>query len=320
MLKIEKVLCVIDPTASAQPALHRATWLSKQAGAKLELLICYYNEFLSGHSIFDSRSLKKARAETIELHRQRLEQLAEPGRALGLDVSTAAAWDHPLSEGIVRHVCSTGADVVFKDTHKHPGLGLTAFSNTDWNLIRSCPVPLWLVKPHDFPKQPAVIAAIDPTNEHDKPAALDDEILQLSNYIAEISGGDIHAFHAVDQVMAIEPLVLGPYLPASWTPGELEDQIRVHHKSKFDEVVKRHGIAEDRAHLTAGYAHEELPQLASTLDAALVVMGAVARNRLRRIFVGSTAERTLEQLPCDLLIVKPDWFETPVHGEIQDAA
>jgi universal stress protein E len=59
--------------------------------------------------------------------------------------------------------------------------------------------------------------------------------------------------------------------------------------------------------------------LAAELDAAVVVMGAVARNWLKRVFVGATAEQTLDRLPCDLLIIKPDWFQTPTeilrHGE-----
>jgi nucleotide-binding universal stress UspA family protein len=38
----------------------------------------------------------------------------------------------------------------------------------------------------------------------------------------------------------------------------------------------------------------------------------VARNPLKRLFIGSTAERTLGRLPCDMLIVKPAWFHTAV--------
>jgi universal stress protein E len=49
-------------------------------------------------------------------------------------------------------------------------------------------------------------------------------------------------------------------------------------------------------------------------------MGAVARNRLKRLFIGATAERTLEHIPCDVLIVKPAWFISPVDIEIEDAA
>jgi nucleotide-binding universal stress UspA family protein len=33
-------------------------------------------------------------------------------------------------------------------------------------------------------------------------------------------------------------------------------------------------------------------------------MGAVSRSRLREVFVGSTAERILDRMPCDVLIVR----------------
>ena len=61
-------------------------------------------------------------------------------------------------------------------------------------------------------------------------------------------------------------------------------------------------------------------EVADRLDADVVVMGAVARNRWKRLFIGATAERTLEHLPCDLLIVKPDWFQTPVEMEANPAS
>ena len=96
---------------------------------------------------------------------------------------------------------------------------------------------------------------------------------------------------------------------------EIERQIRDQHKKRFYEIAQFHGIGTKRCHLISGLAHEELPALAENLNATVVVMGAVARNRWKRIFIGATAERTLEHLPCDLLIVKPDWFHTPVDLE-----
>ena len=42
-----------------------------------------------------------------------------------------------------------------------------------------------------------------------------------------------------------------------------------------------------------------------------VVMGAIARSGLKRLFIGSTAERVLDRLPCDLVIIKPLDFEVP---------
>ena len=68
-----------------------------------------------------------------------------------------------------------------------------------------------------------------------------------------------------------------------------------------------------------GTPQDLLPVLAEKRAADLVVLGAVSRSGLKRIFVGSTAERVLDQLPCDLLILKPAGFKSRVSAEI-DAA
>ena len=302
MHEISKILAVVDPTAETQPAMQRAAWLAQHTGAQLELLICYYSAYLSDDPLFESPSLGRARHALIADEEHQLEALAEPFRKEGVVVKTTALWDHPLYEGIVRDVANNDADIVFKDTHHHSAMSRALLSNTDWNLIRTCPTPLWLVKPQDLGAQPAFVAAIDPMHEHDKPAALDGEILQFSKMLSQQTGGVVHAFHCVSP------------------SDEMEQQMLEDHRQRFHEITSLHQIEDENAHLASGIAHEELPAFANRINAGVVVMGAVARNRWKRLFIGATAERTLEYLPCDLLIVKPDWFRTPVDLTNPEAA
>jgi len=267
MHEISNILAVVDPTAEIQPAMHRAAWLAQHTGAELELLICYYSAYLSGDPFFESPSLDRARGKLISEEKRQLEDLAEPFRQQGIVVKTTALWDHPLYKGVVREIIKSGADIVFKDTHHHSAVSRALLSNTDWSLIRTCPVPLWLVKPRDVGTEPAFVAAIDPIHDHDNPAELDEEVLQTSQMLGRKVGGVVHAFHSVSEL-----------------------------------------------------TYEELAAFATRVDAAVVVMGTVERNRWKRLFRGSTLERTLEYLPCDLLIVKPDWFQTPVSRINPDAA
>ena len=320
MNEIKKILAVVDPTVADQPAVRRAAWLAKCSNAELELLVCYYNEYLSGDRLFDSPSLEKARDEVIENHEKHLETLAEPLRAKGVVVKTSAIWDHPLYEGIVRHASEVGSDIVIKDTHHHSAVTRALLTNTDWNLIRTCPMPLWLVKPQEVAESPVFVAAIDPMHQHDKPAALDDEILHVSKGIAEKVGGDVHAFHAYDPRIAVATATANAYIPVSLPFDEIEQQMHEDHQKRFIEITQFHKLDDDKAHLVAGLTHEELPLIAEKLKADVVVMGAVARNRWKRLFIGATAERTLEDLPCDLLIIKPDWFITPVELDNHQAA
>jgi universal stress protein E len=320
MEKISKILSVIDPTVEEQPGLRRAAWLAKNSGAELELLVCYYNEYLSGDRLFDSPSLEKARGEVIANQEKHLEELAQPIRKDGVVVTTTATWDHPLYEGIVRHAVSSGADIVVKDTHHHSAVTRALLTNTDWNLIRTCPTPLWLVKPRELADRPVIVAAIDPMHQHDKPAALDDLILQLSKLLGDKVSGDVHAFHSYDPRIAVATATANAYIPVSLPFDEIEQQMHEDHEKRFNEITSFHGIDEDHSHLVAGLTHEELPAIADNLEADVVVMGAVARNRWKRLFIGATAERTLEHLPCDLLIIKPDWFQTPVESGAHEAA
>ena len=320
MNEIKKILAVVDPTVADQPAVHRAAWLAKHSGAELEMLVCYYNEYLSGDRLFDSPSLEKARDEVIENHERHLETLAEPLRSDGIVVKTSAVWDHPLYEGIVRQAIESGSDIVIKDTHHHSAVTRALLTNTDWNLIRTCPMPLWLVKPEEMADVPVFVAAIDPMHQNDKPAALDDEILHVAKGIAGKVAGDVHAFHAYDPRIAVATATANAYIPVSLPFDEIEQQMHEDHQKRFNEITEFHKIADDNAHLVAGLTHEELPLIAEKLKADVVVMGAVARNRWKRLFIGATAERTLEDLPCDLLIIKPDWFQTPVGLDNHEAA
>src|SRR5690606_31109198 len=173
----KRILSIIDPTTDDQPAVERAAQLAKSLGATLELFICDYDQYLAGGRLFDSKSLEKARQSLLKNHRARLEKRAAPIRADGVHVDVDVRWARPLDQGIVRKVMDTQPMLVVKDTHYHVALRRSLLSNTDWNLIRSCPAPLLLVKPRPVASPPTVLAAVDPVHEHDKPAELDRAIL-----------------------------------------------------------------------------------------------------------------------------------------------
>ena len=312
MQGFSKLLCVVDLAVETIPAVQRAAWLASRTGAAVELFICLYNEYLSGDRWFDFASLEQARNNALERLERQLEILAMPLRADGLVVHTAVAWDHPQHEGIIRRAATIGADVILKSTPHHAVVARTLFSNTDWNLIRTSAAALWLVKPGSIPDEPVLVAAIDPTNANDKSAALDDRILFSAKTLAEATGGRAHAFHSFDSCAAIAVATANSYVPASLPLGEIEREIRVKHESRFRELTGFHNIDDDKTHLVSGPTHVTLPALAGKLGASVTIMGAVARNRMNRPYIGATAEQTLEYLPCDLLIVRPDWVDSPI--------
>jgi len=304
MAKRKTILVIIDPTSKAQPALQRARWLARTEKLAVELFVCEYDQALAGDRFFDTNALKKARAAHMDRLRKRLERLAEPLRAERLSVSVDVAWDRPLDAALLRKIERSRPWIVLKDTHYHPAIRRSIFSNTDWNLIRGSSVPLWLVKPHEDSAIKSVLAAVDPLHERDKPAKLDRQIVKTAKALADAAGASfrmVHAFDPAPLYAASADLMSFPLESVA----VLVDALRKRHVTALKKLAVRHRIETANTHLIDGEARDVLVGACKDFHADLVVIGAVARRALKRLALGSTAERVLDFLPCDLLILKP---------------
>lgn len=304
MPSIERILVVIDPNSDQQPALDRAAWLANGSDAALELFICDYDQYLAGEKVFDSAPLAQARDTLISRHLASLRRQAQRLAKQGIQVFVDARWDHPLHEGIARKVRESRPDVVFKDTHYHAALKRSVFSNTDWSLIRCCPVPLWLVKPHPVSEHPRIVAAVDPLHEHDKPAALDHSIIAMAADVAGLVNGELHLIHAYEIAPAIAVSAGSMSTPIAVPLRDVADSLKKEHGDAVFALADQHAVAHDRVHVHQGPTRSVLVRLTEQLKADVVVLGAVARSGLRRLFLGSTAEQVLDRLPCDVLVIR----------------
>lgn len=296
MPNARRVLVVIDPTAEEQPALHRAAQLAKAFDASLELFICDYDQSLASLPHFKPEVVERARQSVLDEHLARLDALRAPLTKAGLSVEIDARWGQPLDRGILDKAADTQPLLVVKDTYQHPVLRRTLFSNTDWNLIRDCPFPLLLVKQRELSTVPKVLAAVDPLHEHDKPADLDRAILALAGQLTRAIGGQLHVLHSYDTALARPELL-----------ADLEKT----HREALEKLVADHEVDAANVHLRQSAPHHAIADFAEREQTDFVVMGAVSRSGLQRIFIGSTAERALDRLPCDLIVVKRPGFDAP---------
>ena len=298
----KNILAIVDPTASQQPAVDKAALLAKQWRSRLELFICDYRAGL------EAAGAEKARATLLEHRRSALESLASPLRAKGLDVSVDASFDNPLHEGLLRKIAKSHADLVVKDTHFHNLLRRTLITNTDWHLIRNCVAPLLLVKPTHWSGDLRTLAAVDPGHAADKPAALDHAICDWAFELAKAMQGQAHAVHMYFPSALLITSAAATGMPMSVATGAEQDMIEAERLARLklvQEVTTPHGIAAEHTRLMLGNAVDLLSEEAERVRADIVVMGAVSRSRLQRVFIGHTAERVLDHLPCDVLVVKP---------------
>ena len=306
MHRFDPVLVVVDPTAEEQPAVGKAARIADKCGARLHLCVCDYEAAFDADAFYDSERLRSLRAEMLASSKANLERMAHDLRSSGHDVTTSAHWGTPLHRVILEAADGQSPGLVVKDTHYHSLLRRSLFTNTDWHLIRDSRWPLLLVKPAAWHEEPRVVAALDPGRARGKSAELDGEILDAAERLRACMGGDLHALHVFSgaAVMARTSSGSPPPFEGAIDPAGVLQAERRRLETTFSELLRARRVHAAQVHLEDGAVVDVLTRTVADLSADVVVMGAISRSQVGERLIGSTAERTLDRLPCDILVVK----------------
>jgi universal stress protein E len=308
----KRIVVAISDPGKPSGALKKAAEIAGRTGAGL----CLFHAYAPAPglaSTFDPRIANLIISESLARQREQLERLARPWRRRGIDVRTELAWDSPPYEAIVRYVLKQKADLLVADSRRHMRLARWFLTNTDWELIRHCPCPLWFVKSPARLQKVRVLAAVDPFHTRAKPARLDERILQTARQVATLFRGKLAMCHAYIVPEYTMSDALGN-LPARM-PLPVE-QLRRYEgavRKAVDQLARRHRIPRAARFVERGDPAAVLPQLARRLSSDVLVMGAVSRSGVSRLLIGSTAEQVIGAVNnSDILIVKPASFRAAV--------
>ena len=310
MKQVRRILVGVgDLNAKTQPAVRKAAVLGEAFGAELALFHAMSVPVAAAPQVYRAGGLRAFGRELHRSHVDRLERIAATLRHARLTVHVAADWDYPVHEALVRQARRIGADLVVAHAHAGPRLAPWLLHLTDWELLRTCPQPVLIVKSNRVWQKPRVLAAIDPVHAFAKPAGLDAEILKAAQQVCLALEGTLHAMHAYLPVHERHPQMMGV---GSRILARIARASEARARLAFERELRGSRIAPTRRHLRWGPPTEAIPRTARALRAGIVVMGAVSRSGLRRIVIGNTAERILGDLTCDVLVVKPQRFVTRV--------
>ena len=303
------LVAISDPARRSQPALRKAAAVAARCGARVTL----FNAFMfpppphAARPMSSAAILETARAQRL----QQMETLARSMRKKGIKTRCRVEWDFPAHEAIVRCALKIKPDVMFADSTRHSAVARWLLANTDWELIRACPCPLWFVKTPGLPDSPLFLTAVDPRHAHAKPANLDARLLNEAQRGVRQLGGQLHIAHTYEPPMSTGSATFAePFrLPL---PPERARRFERETRRLIDALARRHGVTPARRHLSVGDPVTVLPELARKVKANVLVMGAVSRSRMHQAFIGNTAEKVIDHVACDVLIVKPARFRTSV--------
>lgn len=305
MRPIRRILVAVkDPAARMPPGVTKAAQLARALGAELVLFhaisapLCLQGDL---HLLDDGLPLMERRIRTACL--ERLQKIERRLRHTGVKTACSVQWDYPVYEAIIREAVRLGADLIVAERHAGRHIAASLLQLTDWELLRLSPIPVLLVKRGGLYRRPLVLAAVDPDHSYAKPAQLDGEILRAATVVTRALRGTLHAVHAY------MPLPLAAVADGALTEEELA-QVRAQSvrlaAQKVERLVRPIGISEARRHLIPRHPTDAIEQVAAETRSPLIVMGAISRSGLKRLLIGNTAEKVLDHVNSDLLIIKPE--------------
>jgi len=309
------MFAVPSPGGVGSAELGKAARIAAALDAELELFHCVYDRSVTRSGRLGTRGARRDIQDFVAWRRQQLEHMAERIRAKGVRVRTSIRWDYPIHEGIVRQVLRRKPTLLIAQSARKGRTARRVLTQTDYKLIETCPCPVLFIKTGRPYAEPMIVAAVDPGSTHGKPAALDDEILHAAGTICGALSGRLVVFYA--RVPWEDAVRVNPELGN--VPEVVSNDVHSAYGAEFRrrllELGRRHDVPAPRVRIVEGYVAEALPRFAAEELADIVAFGAVSRSLFRRALVGHTSERVLDSLDCDVLVVKPPGFRTPVSRQ-----
>ncbi len=310
MNEINKILVDLDPTQTQQPALKRGIYLAKQFDATLTLFLVVYNRGLVSNLFFDSEQLEAAKKGYVNSQKKWVESFLSEAVEQGVKVDIDVVWAKPIYEAINQKAEQGQYDLVIKSTHNHPTINKIFFTPNDWQLLKTCKKPLILAKDNNVTNYQHIMAAIDPSNRHNHSEQLDPTILASAKSFAAKLNATPHATHCYDPIALQMWTDIGVGMgvgmgPADFSIGQENydqyiEQLKRDNQESFNRAIAAATFPSDHLHLEEGYPEQVLPKLADKENIDLLVMGTSYHSGL----IGSTVEKILDDVRCDILAVK----------------
>jgi universal stress protein E len=307
MTDYKKILVVIDPTVDHQAALARAVELANHSKASITAFLSIFDFSYEMTSILSSQEREAMRQGVIDQRSVWLEDAIAEFKQAGVGVDTKVIWHNRPFESVINFALEGKYDLIVKSTHEHGKLKAVIFTPTDWHLMRKSPMPVLMVKEHDWPVAGKILCALNVASEDQEHQNLNGKIINHAKALAKMFSAEVHLVNGYPGT----PVNLAIELP-DFDASSYNDSIKMLHEQRVQYFAESYDIPLERCHVEEGLPEDVIPDVAERIDAELVILGTIGRTGFSAALIGNTAEHVIDSIRCDLLAIKPDGYVSPL--------
>lgn len=310
MESYKNFLVVIDPTTEQQKALDRAIHLASLTGAKITAFLSIFDFSYEMTTMLSSEEREAMRQSVLTDRSQWIQDIIDNKSIDSENISVKVVWHNRPFEAIIKQVFEGEHDVLIKGTHQHDKLKSVIFTPTDWHLLRKCPIPVLLVKDHNWPENGNILGAVNVGTDEEEHGSLNQKIAEEANQLSSLIKANVHLVNSFPGT----PVNIAIEIP-EFDSLEYNSNMEKHHVEAMQSFAKENEVEASNTHVLEGLPEHVIKQVSTDIDAELVILGTIGRTGISAALIGNTAEHVIDQLDCDLLALKPEGYISPLAEE-----
>ncbi len=292
MNDIRRILVVLDRPGGEQWALARGKALAAATGAHLHLTSFCWVALAENDQVFDTHQRLALRKGALNERRRWLDGVVLDAGLTAANVSTEVVWTKSIADWVAEQASSGRADLVVKSVHR--GSGTLLHTPLDWQILRTCPAPVWLAMGGSAAGP--VLASIDLEHGDQKHQLMNQRVLDAAQYFAGVLKVPAHGVHVVETTGFPDSL-------EGYEVEVLAADAELRCRDLLEAMVKPYGLEPANVHLAVGHIAPALAEVIRNNGAGLLVVGTGARGRIGTFLLGNSAELILASAPCDVLAI-----------------
>jgi len=299
MHEYNHILVVVDFRQDEHFALPRALKLASKLGSEVTIVSTAYEsfiDFIPSASAIDRRTIKE---ESLKLNTNHLKALVDELDIDGIEINYHSIWSSSIHTGLCHYIKENDFDLVAKTVRSHNALEKLLFTPTDWHLLRDTDTDILFVKNDRWPSSTNILGAINIDGD-EAHVELNKKIIQTTVALAEICGSKANVLNVFPW-----PIVQFEKFSHLFDGKDLFLEIQKEHKTAVNEFVQSVAKINGKVVVAEGLEPEEtLPEMVQSTRSELLVMGSVGRKGIKAAMIGNTAEKILDEIECEVLVLK----------------
>ena len=303
------ILVPLDGSPVGEQALPLACSIAQQSGATLHLVHVHtLNDtiFIEGMPVIDEQLHSLGR----DHERAYLQQIHA---RLTTDTALPIVWANPdcdetVTHTLLRYIAAHNNDLVVMSTHGRSGFTRFWLGSVVDMLLRTSPCPLLLVHAHDGEpgaqrsEEPQILIPLDGS-------ALAEQVIEPALALGSPMGAAYVLLQIVQPTLLYGPV---PYAEPVDIDFEGTRRRQVEAQRYLDTVAQRFqatGVRVTTMALSAEHPAQALLDVAQQHAITLVALATHGRSGLKRVFLGSIADKVVRGATIPVLVHRPSGYE-----------